>query len=264
MESLNELLKYKNCMDSFLTLAIGFAQKTNDMYGYFKGSKVGIYIKHYNMGVVKEILPIYMFINYRRYVSKIDDIIKRWFNRYNILEDVLNLYFSLLIQKNIYEEYKFLFRVQILEAYHRKVHMEDESIKERKIYIKELIEKISDDKDKKFLKDKLSFAYEPSLAERLKSLFYECSIIEEILEPKNINIEENINEFVKKIRDTRNYLTHYDKSLSEKSLKNKELGKVSRKLDIIIRYYLFIELGFSKDECKEIFNEYYKFGRNLL
>ncbi len=269
IESFDKLLQYKHRMDAFLTLSIGSPQKTNEIYGIFEETKVDIYMQSYNNKLAaKPILPPNMFINFHWYKSSFDRIIRCWFERYELLEDVLDLYFSLLIQEKPYVQNKFLFRVQVLEAYHRKTHINDAVIKNNKKYIKDLIAKCSNEEDKNFLKEKLGFAYEPSLKERMLELCDECIIIKEILEDerssKEFNKSDEIESFIKSIRDTRNYLTHYDKSLSKKTLKGIELYKTSEKLDILIRYYIFIELGFTSDECKNIFENIYNFRYKQL
>ena len=264
LESLRDLMEYKYRMDAFLTLAIGEPQNTKEIIAYYKNQKIEIYVQPYNILTPKTKLPPRMFINFHWTQSRFTAIIEAWFQKYEFLKDVLDLYFSLLQIQQPYAQHRFLFRVQVLEAYHRKTYANSSLVAENIKKKKEVIDRCVNQEDKAYLKDKLAFAHEPTLKDRLLELFRNCTVIADILEIGSDAAEKDteINDFANKIRDARNFLTHYDKKKSKEVLGNFDLYKLSEKLDIVIRYYLFIEMGFSGEECKQMFYDIYLFSLN--
>ena len=58
--------------------------------------------------------------------------------------------------------------------------------------------------------------------------------------------------FISKVCDTRNYLTHYDVSLKEKSASAKELYYLNEDLRTILQIYFLKELGFANEGIKKM------------
>lgn len=259
-EPLDQLVRLQEQLESFLTLAIGYPQQTDALYSYVKGSRVSIFMQPFYVVSAMQVLPPTMFMNFLWHKECFGERIQRWFALYSDLADVLNMYFSLLRQGKAYTHYRFLFRVQVLESYHRKrIQEKSEEVKAKKKYIRELLERVPNAQDRGFLRKQLSFAHEPTLNDRLTELFQNCVITEEILQSKT-----DIQSFIKNIRNTRNYLTHYDSSMEQKAVSGIALYNLSEQMDIFIRYYLFMELGFTPSECKQIFEDRYHFRMRSL
>ena len=122
---------------------------------------------------------------------------------------------------------------------------------EQKIRIKEIVDNVPDC-HKDWLKNALAFSNEKSLKIRLEELLSESiTIINPIIKDSA--------EFVKKVRDTRNYLTHYDKSGESKAAKGTELHWLTERLLILLKSCLLSELGINKEDQVKLFRSYEKY-----
>ena len=99
------------------------------------------------------------------------------------------------------------------------------------------------------MKERLSQAYTLTLAERLKELVGKCP---EAIRTKYIADEET---FIKQIRDSRNYYTHYDKSGKKHMLENIDLMLVSEIIRLIIVCNILLCLKFSPDDLEQIMED---------
>ncbi|MBE9179394.1 hypothetical protein IQ268_12555 [Oculatella sp. LEGE 06141] len=183
------------------------------------------------------------------------DTMARWLAIAAELDSVCNLFFSTRYSQRMYQENHFLNIVQAAESYHRRRRFNRVLPKEEH---EKRISRIIDnalEEDKEWLKQKLSFSNEPSLKERLIDLRQETS---EIISPL-ITDEDS---FIKQIRDTRNYLTHYDKSLWKKAVKEEDLYWLTYTLEVLLQTCFLKELGFSPEQCVALFerNERYQFA----
>ena len=59
-------------------------------------------------------------------------------------------------------------------------------------------------------------------------------------------------ELIRKIYDTRNYLTHYDKTLESKATKGQELWRLCCTMEAIFKFNFLSDLGFSFDQIDSI------------
>ncbi len=87
---------------------------------------------------------------------------------------------------------------------------------------------------------------EISLSKRIKR------IIEPFKEYFGSNKERS--KMICSIVNTRNYLTHYDKSLEDKAANGNELWTICQKIEAMFQLHILNILGFSKDEITAIYN----------
>lgn len=73
------------------------------------------------------------------------------------------------------------------------------------------------------------------------------------------------NSFIKQVRNTRNYLTHYDKSLQGKAIKGEDLYWLTQTLEFLLQACFLKGLGFSTEQCVALFkrNKQYQFAVKL-
>lgn len=191
---------------------------------------------------VRDIIPMEMLFTYNEIKERSNDIFKNWFSKKDKLKPVYDLYSSALQNPNIYLENLFLSYAQALETYHRRVYNNYEiDLEEHKKRINSIIESAPANYIS-WLKEKLFFSNELSLKQRLEHLFlkYKEAIVPFVTE-----------EDIIKIKNTRNYLTHYDQRLEKKSASVDELIDLSLKLRLMIEACLLDELGFNLDEIKK-------------
>lgn len=185
----------------------------------------------------------------------LERILNNWLNSYETIDSALSLYFSTKEGAHKYLENQFLSLAQGLETYHRRTSTEklmDEVIFE------ELVEKLVEqcpEEHKKWLSGRLTHGNEINLRKRIKN------IIEPFRDIFGNNKE--ISSLITRILDTRNYLTHYDKSSDSKSAKGKDLYLLCLKMEAIFQLHFLQILGFTPAEIKSVFDNSYELRQKI-
>ena len=113
---------------------------------------------------------------------------------------------------------------------------------------KPLIENIPDyitESHRKSLKDRILTGYYFSLQSRLEELFDDFeSLFSLFIKDKD--------EFIKDVKVTRNYYTHYSKRLEKRAKKGEELLILTEKLKIIIEICFLKELNLPLNKIEEL------------
>lgn len=106
-----------------------------------------------------------------------------------------------------------------------------------------LIEKCPED-NREWLSGRLQHGNEVNLGRRIKR----------IIEPfsKRFGSSKVRNKLIRAIVDTRNYLTHYDKSLEKKTATGRELWILCLKMEAIFQLHLLQVLGFTQAEIESV------------
>lgn len=140
-------------------------------------------------------------------VIDINNVLQCWLSSAKTLQPVHELFFSILYTPRIYERLKFLTLIQALEAYHRRtIGGFERPIDEHKQREQEILLS-APDQYRHWLKEKLQWSNELSLRKRLKDLWDKhSSLLEKHIRDGN---------FLNKVIDIRNYLTHYSDVFEE-------------------------------------------------
>ncbi len=193
----------------------------------------------------KLLIPDYMLFTLHD-LANFQSTVEQWLNVSDELDSVCNLFFGVMYNSNMYLEQEFLNIVQAVESYHRRRMKNNVLPKdEHKARIRAILSEAPDE-HRDWLREVLNYSNEPRLKHRLSELFDKADII---LTPLIGNKEE----FAKKVGDTRNYLTHYDKYLKDKAAKRGEITLLTIQLSYMLQAYLLFELGFSQEKCAEVF-----------
>ncbi|AUO06326.1 MULTISPECIES: HEPN domain-containing protein [Paenibacillus] len=198
-----------------------------------------IYISE-NNEVLNEDLKSHDFIF--RYVdieSDLQSFLDTWTNKYELLEPVID-YFVESHKKEVFTPISFLKLVQSLETFSRRIRpnwVEDQTNYNTKI--EQILEDICEVENKDWLREKLRYSNEPTLATRLKLLFKEINFL------LGLN-SKKISSFSFKITETRNYYTHFDVSKKDKSLDIHEMFYFGRLFILMLRALILKELGFNQ------------------
>ncbi len=91
----------------------------------------------------------------------------------------------------------------------------------------------------------MRYYHEFSLRKRLKE------ILEKLGDIASMLIQE-MDKFIDDVVNTRNFLTHYDKTLKEKSRGGHELYKISEQLRFIVEVCMLTELEMENDKIKKL------------
>ena len=177
--------------------------------------------------------------------DKFGEIIDKWIENHEHYEVTCNLYFGIQYQDQLYLEQKFLNIAQAVESFHRHSLKYKIMVLPKDEYKKKINAILSSTpkEHEDWLKQKLSFSNEPSLHDRLSELI---KTVKESIQP----LLGDTNLFIKKVKDTRNYLTHYDSSSKKKASKELELFWLIKGMSFLLQSLFLAELEFSCEEIK--------------
>ena len=167
-----------------------------------------------NSGVAKANRSTHQFnmlVQHSEMQSTFPTIVQKWFKYHERLDSVLNLYFAVVSNPTLYANHEFLFLAQALEVYHSSNPNFTSSIQplpEFRKRIKLMLDPIAEP-DRDWLKEKLNFANQKTLAERLEDII-------DANKAELIQFVEKPAKFAEVIRHTRNFYTHFDKKLQRR------------------------------------------------
>ena len=201
----------------------------------------------------KTLLPDNMLFTFKDISDRFDIFLRNWFGKADLLKPTYDLYFGTLYLPLMYREYHFLSLIQAIESFHRRryggEYLADEDYKEIHDVLVNAIPCGVKNDFKNSLENKLKYGNEFSLRKRLKEIFNEYQN-----EIPGLFIQ-NKGAFIKKVVDTRNYLTHYDKDLKERVASGIDIFHLTHELKMLLEICFLIELGFSSEEIKDRFSK---------
>lgn len=241
---------YASTISSFLTLAY-FSQPKILEIKFKQGQKIlDVEYAGQNTEVIKEKKNKMNFLfTYKTVEKDFVSIFKKWTELNTIIEPVIDVLLEAFGNRNIINENKFLNVMQGIETFHRRRrHNEKEPKEIHKLKIDSILEGCPTS-HQTWLKEKLNFSNEPTLQERLIELFAE---IDEKLKD---HLFPKVDEIIKNSKNSRNYYTHYSKSLEKKALKDTPLFYLTERLKIFLLILLLKEIGISNDQANTIVTE---------
>jgi hypothetical protein len=196
----------------------------------------------------------HMVVSYEAIASNFQDILKKWFECHERLEPVLDLYYAVITNLVLTDKSRFLYMAQAMEVYHARSGFNG-TVQTKECFRKRrdnILENVSD-VEKEWLKEKLHYANQKTLADRLT----------EILELHRDEVRQltfNIIDFASKVRHSRNYYTHYDQELwdSGKVADGLELRRIAYALIFLLEICLLKELGIKGEPIAEVLDRYSK------
>lgn len=196
-----------------------------------------------------------ILFNYNMIKDNFQQVFNSWINAYEYLSPAFSLYFSTKIGAQKYLDGKFLALAQGLETYHRRTS--DEKIMDPEAFEK-LVSSIIDycpEENIEWLRGRLMHGNEINLGKRLKS----------IIEPfkEHLGSSRERNKLLRKIVDTRNYLTHYSNDLEDESAKGRDLWVICMKMEAIFVLHFLNVVGFTQEEIKKVINNCYPMQQKL-
>jgi len=194
--------------------------------------------------ISKTILPYQFLFVYKDIKNDFGQILENWFNCNKNIKQVINLYFSTISNTDMYLDTKFLYLTQALESYHRLKfegkYISDDDFLNVFTVLSEAIPKSLKKEFRNSIINRINYLNEYSLSKRLKEIINNC-------EPYIDEYISNKKSFVRKVTDTRNYLTHYDHKLKAKSSSGKELYKLCLGLQLLFEIIFLKEIDIKKE-----------------
>jgi hypothetical protein len=187
-----------------------------------------------------------MLFRYMDISKKSDQLIKNWLKYSNDekLKPIFDLYFGTLNDPDMYLNHRFLSLAQAIESYHRvtmnRTRLSKVEFKRRK---QEIYDKVPNQKE--WTQKVFEYANQIDLRSRLSDIYFKYR--------PHFNIEIINKDFFDKIRDNRNYLTHFDRRTNAQIVGPEELYLLSIKLQALLEICLLNLLGFNIEEIKMLF-----------
>ena len=256
-KSLEEYWNIMRLIQNFLSLGVTEPVYPLTITGRTEANNSPVEIYYHSPEISKVPKTLGMLFTFKDISDRFEIFLKNWFEKADTLGPVYDLYFGTLYNPRMYLQHQFLSLIQAIEAYHRRKfegkYLSDEKYEPIYKKFERIINKLGiEDPFKDALKSKLKYGNEYSLIKRLKDLFEKYR---EIFD----NFIDDRDAFINKVKDTRNYLTHYDKKLRSIA-DGEDLYRITQKLKTILQICLLHELGFDKEEIKSMFlrNRRYK------
>lgn len=196
-----------------------------------------------------------MLFNFRAIADDAEEVFNKWLDAYEDLFPALNLYFSTKAGAQKYLDGKFLALAQGLETYHRRTSTE--TLMKQEIFdtlVDEIIKGCPVD-HVEWLKGRLVHGNEINLGKRLKK----------IIEPfkKHLGSASDRSKFLRKIVDTRNYLTHYSEDLKDKAAKGMEMWAICQRMEVAFNLHFLKVIGFTEDKIDSVVENSHPLKRKL-
>ncbi|MET0635178.1 MAG: HEPN domain-containing protein [Chitinophagaceae bacterium] len=170
--------------------------------------------------------------------ANLNSVVQRWYKEGIDMQPVIDLLLRPFRDKYNFSVENFMDVVRAVETFHRRKHnnrvlkiTEIEEIK-TEIGLSQL-----DDKLKNVLLGVTNFLHEPSLHQRLEEMInlYQTNHFEKMVTDKF--------QWIKNVKNSRNYYTHFDIKSEKNALTGKELFKLSESLKVLLLSAVFKCLG---------------------
>jgi hypothetical protein len=252
-----ELLKQTHTFQMFITFATFTASFPLEIIFYspryfieFDSKKIPEEIQLYYTTSIKpknkEIFHWDLLFSYQDIEKNFKVIINNWYTQHDKINSILGLFLVNFYNPGIFNVNRFLNIAQALETFHRRFKKNNVLPKnQHKERLKTIINSV-DKKFKEWLKQKLSFSNEPTLKERIDELLkdYSNQTIQKLI--------KDFDNFSKLVKDSRNYYTHYDKSLEKKAAKGEDLYYLTERMKVLLTCCLLNVIGFDNNLIQEL------------
>lgn len=263
-QSLNGCIKLIRSVQDFLGIAMGkppfpmeieARDKTSPRSKSRLRSKINVIFNPILTFDPKEKYSHEMLFTISDIKERSDSFLTNWLVKGEALKPVYNLYFSNLHSPFMYTENRFINLTQALETYHRRIfggkYLADDDYLNGlyQLFLGVLPTTIDSDFRTSLVKGKLKYANEYSLRKRLGHLL---RIFKPAFPDDIFNSSEGRYQFVGRVVDTRNYLTHYDETNKDNVAEGTDLFYLEQGLKVLMGVILLKEIGFELEEIKAL------------
>lgn len=196
-----------------------------------------------------------MLFSYSMIRDRFEEIINGWISAYDVIDPALNLYFSVRTGSHKYLEGKFLALAQAIETYHRRTSSEKNRPDNEYEEMVSAIRKACPSEYTQWLDGRMMHGNEISLRLRLIRVFEPFSEL--------LGTMTQVKSFVTEIVDTRNYLTHYDKTTKGRVVSGADLYPVCRKMEAVLQLHFMRTIGFDQAQLDQVLQGSYELQQKL-
>ncbi|MDN4165864.1 hypothetical protein QWY31_10135 [Cytophagales bacterium LB-30] len=186
-----------------------------------------------------------LLFEYRSIKDDFERFIQNWFSKYELLEPAFDLLIEQFHRRNQFNVNTFLNLAQAAETFHARTNNHTKIPRDEYKKMKKEVLESTPSKYHPWLKEQFNFGNNLNLHRRLSEILgrYSNDILDVIISDKE--------EFVKRVKHSRNYYTHYSKDGKKKALKGSELFYLSEKLKLQLVCAFLMEIGFTKDQLSK-------------
>jgi len=194
-----------------------------------------------------------MVTRFQDILPELQTILSKWFELDDRLRPVVDLFMTVRTRMAPTIELRFLLLAQALEVFHSRSGAflgTDVPRPQHRAHIKALVACVPPS-EQDWLREKLAYANQKTLATRLTDIFGSMG---DVVPRLTVGIED----FSAKVKNTRNYFTHYDSDLLEqnKIARDDELVQVTFALEAIVGVCLLKELGIHGQPIERFLQRY--------
>jgi hypothetical protein len=211
---------------------------------------VNIYFSQSTPNEIKKFRRSDMLLPMSLIEAQISEIFETWLSNSNELHSVYNLFSSYLYHSDFPVDFGLLSLMQALESFHRVTkpgnYLDKEEYSQK--YGDALISALPDDTPsdlKMALKSRIKYGYQYSLRKRLNEIFDDIEGLKSL-------VTSDHKEFVNKVVNFRNYLTHYDEDERPSDLDIENMYTACQSLRILLTIVLLRNLDISDDIIKKV------------
>ena len=220
-----------------LDSATGFSHEITREVGNHEEREVPIAV-YYEGSPVSEGRPKLdwhkMLFRYNDITNQLEPILNSWLGNYEISAPAFNLYFASKSGSHKYLDGRFLSLAQGIETLHRRNSQETlMADSEFDQLVATIVEGCPAEK-REWLSKKLEYANELPLRKRIRQMLQSFESL--------YGDSKQRKQFIMKVIDTRNYLTHYDPKLAQQAANAETLWKLCMKLEALFQLH-FLRLG---------------------
>lgn len=256
----------------FLSLGIGKAVYPLNINGFNEFFRFKIFRTEINPPIkifheigrfspMEKILGTDMLFTFNDISDDFEKYLNNWFEKAEDLEWVYNLYSATILDKSMLLEHKFLSLAQALESYHQRAYTgkymtKGKYKKVKKGLLLNIPKNLPIDLEEN-LKSRIINGNYYSFKSRLFEIYEDYSEIMDLV----ISEKET---FIDDLKNTRNFFTHFGKSLEEKAKTEDDLVNLTDQIKCMLEVCFLAELGLPLNKIKEIIarNKTYKYLKN--
>lgn len=223
----------------------GYRDEVVDEQGHRKPLQVLYSVAPNPEPSARGVQPRQMLFTFIEARDRFAEVLGAWLDHHDLLEPVFALYFGTLSNPTHLEQ-RFIAFAQAIETYDRRRRPEakERDRTEHKDLIREIVEAAPEQR-RRWLKEKLAYSNELSLANRLEHVLDACTNV-----TTRIVGEQGVTAFVGSVRDARNYYTHWDPAGKRKAATElRDLHRLTLQLRTVLETVFLLELDF---ECERI------------
>lgn len=234
-----------------LDSATGFSHEITREVGNDKKREVPIAVYYDESTPVSEGCPKLhrhnMLFRYDHIANQLETILNSWLTNYEISAPAFNLYFASKFGAHKYLDGRFLSLAQGIETLHRRNSQETLMLDEEFDQLVATIVEGCPSVRREWLSKKLEYANELPLRKRIRQM----------LEPFEslYGGSKECKQFIGKVIDTRNYLTHYDPKLAQQAANGETLWKLCMKLEALFQLHFLRLIGLDAEFIRKLANE---------